>query len=155
MNKNLLWVSSLCALSGLSTVALAHGGPEEWAKADKDGDGAVSSAEFEASALDHWAQADANKDGKVTADEMKAQMEKHKGAHGGMHGMGDMKGLPGDTNNDGAITKDEAQAESQKLFKMIDKNGDGKVTKDEIAAAHPGMPGKGGPGKGGKGAPKP
>ena len=52
------------------------------ARADTDGDKAVSQAEFQAAALARFDAADANKDGQVTAEERAAQREAWKAKAG-------------------------------------------------------------------------
>lgn len=55
-----------------------HGG-EMIARADADGNGAVTQAEFTAAALARFDKADANGDGTITADEMRSKMREKRG----------------------------------------------------------------------------
>ncbi|HEY6882084.1 MAG TPA: EF-hand domain-containing protein [Polyangiales bacterium] len=137
-NKWLL-VSLISTLAGVGAAAAQPGGGKHFEQLDTNGDGVVTTAEFEAGALSRWTQADANKDGKVTADEFKAAREAHEHGSCGPKHLAKMegRGLPGDENRDGVVTKAEAVAGAQKWAKKIDANGDGTLTKEEFMSARP------------------
>jgi Ca2+-binding EF-hand superfamily protein len=114
-------------------------GNERWKAADKDGNGALSRTEAEAS-MPHLAQkfdqVDANHDGQVSHDEMRA-------FHAGQkqHSPEEMQAhfKAADKNGDGAIDLAEAKAGMPKLadhFADVDLNKDGKVTMEEMKAHH-------------------
>lgn len=134
---------------------------ENFKKADKDGDGALSRAEVDAGmprmAKDFDA-IDTNKDGKITQDEMRAfgekrraQMQSQRGGQGGPGGQGGRRPDPeqmkqhfaeefkkADTDGDGMLSKAEAEKSMPGLakhFDQIDANKDGKITQDEIRAS--------------------
>jgi len=126
-NNRWLWASTVCGLWGASVVAFAHG-PEDWAKADANGDGAVSQAEFEAAALDHWNKADANHDGKVTTDEMKAMFAaKHDEDAHAAEAFAKM-----DSNGDGKIERSEVAKMPDPMFKKLDTDKDGAISPAEF-----------------------
>jgi Ca2+-binding EF-hand superfamily protein len=131
---------------------------ENFKKADKDGDGALSRAEVDAGmprmAKDFDA-IDANKDGKITQDEMRAFGEKRRAEmqsqRSGQGGQGGRRPDPermkqhfaeefkkADTDGDGMLSRAEAEKSMPGLaqhFDQIDANKDGKLTQDEIRAS--------------------
>jgi Ca2+-binding EF-hand superfamily protein len=125
-NKWLL-VSLISTLAGTSVAAAQHGGGK-LEELDTNGDGVVTTAEFQAHALDRWTQADANKDGKVTADEFKAAHAAHAQEHFAKK----------DSNGDGVLQRNEVQKMPDEFFTKLDTNKDGVLSKDEMAAFGPG-----------------
>ncbi len=142
------------AVFGLSLLAAGavhaqpgQGGPGRGP--DADGDGVVTAAEFEASALQRFERLDANKDGVVDAAEIEAlkkRFEEREGGNGGPSG-GPPGGFGGrmlaqlaaqDADQDGKITKDEALAAARAQFAKADNNHDGKLTGDEYRMGPPG-----------------
>lgn len=143
-----------------------HGGP--MMRADADGDGKVSRAEFIAQADGRFLQMDTDKDGTVSRSEMKAfRQAMHDrriadGARGDMppprphdgkrpkppkdHGE---HGPDGEFKDKPPITRQAFTDRAAKRFDRIDANRDGVIDQTEIAAARPmrGRHGKhGGPG---------
>ena len=117
-----------------------RGGGGMMMRADTDGDGMISRAEFMAQADARFARMDKNGDGVITADEM-----------GGMAGRGPGGGLmAADTNHDGKISRAEFTAQAAAHFAKLDANGDGQISPDEMKAVmermHEGMGGRNGPG---------
>jgi Ca2+-binding EF-hand superfamily protein len=109
-------------------------------RADTNGDGMISRAEFMAQADARFARMDKNGDGVITADEM-----------GGMAGRGPGGGLmAADTIHDGKISHAEFAAQAAARFARLDANGDGQISPDEMKATmermHEAMGGHRGPG---------
>lgn len=139
-------VSAVLGLS-LIAAAAAHaqpgpggpGGP----RMDADGDGVVTAAEYEASALQRFERLDANKDGVVDAAEIEAikqrmaQREGQGGPGGGFGGRMLAMLAAQDADKDGRITRDEALAASRAQFAAADKDGDGKLAGDEFRMGPP------------------
>ncbi|MDT8757826.1 EF-hand domain-containing protein [Sphingomonas psychrotolerans] len=95
------------------------------AKADANGDGIVTKAEFLADVDARFAKHDANKDGKISKDERPGHGEGRGGRM--MHRI--------DTDNDGAISLDEQRAAAARRFDRLDANSDGKVDQAERDAS--------------------
>jgi len=117
-------------------------------RADTNGDGMISRAEFMAQAEARFARMDKNGDGVISADEL--------GRRGG-RGL-----MAADTDQDGKISRAEYLAQSEARFAKLDANGDGQISGDEMRAAmermHEAMGGRHGPGHmmppGGSGGPR-
>ena len=88
------WITAglvaMLALSAGVAVAPGHRGGPDFAAMDRDGDGAVTLAEFTAYAQDHaanraermFSRVDADGDGMVTQAEIAAARDMHGGRHG-------------------------------------------------------------------------
>ena len=99
-------------------------------KMDSDGDGKISSAEFQAAAAARFAAIDTQGTGKITAEQIansKAAKER-----GEQFAEREVKKI----GSDGVITKDQFLAAAQARFAKLDKNGDGYITADELPAGH-------------------
>jgi hypothetical protein len=144
MNRLVSAVLGLSLLGG----AAAHAQPGPGMRGpDADGDGVVTAAEYEASALQRFERMDANKDGVIDAGELEAikqrfaQREGQGGPGGGGFGGRMLAQLAAqDADKDGRITRDEALAASRAQFAAADKDGDGKLTGDEFRPGAPGGP---------------
>ena len=68
-------------------------GGDRFAKADTDGNGTISLAEFNPGAMKHFERADADGDGVITTAEHEAMAAKHKGKRG-KHHRGDKSDAP-------------------------------------------------------------
>jgi hypothetical protein len=99
-------------------------GGDMLAKADANGDGAVTKAEFLADIDARFAKLDVNKDGKISKEERP----------GGGEGRGGRRMSRGDTDGDGAISLAEQRAQAGKRFERVDTNNDGKIDKTESDA---------------------
>lgn len=99
-------------------------------KMDTDGDGKISSAEFQAAAAARFAAIDTQGANRITAEQIAnsklARERSEKFAERAVKKIG----------SDGAITKDQYLAAAQARFAKFDKNGDGYVTPDEMPAGH-------------------
>lgn len=95
-------------------------------KMDADGDGKISSAEFQAAAAARFAAIDTQGTGKITAAQIAAagRGRDEKFAEHEVKKIG----------SDGVITKDQYLAAAQARFAKLDKNGDGYITSDELPA---------------------
>ncbi|MEP7004494.1 MAG: hypothetical protein ABI810_00825 [Sphingomonas bacterium] len=93
-------------------------------RADTNGDGTISRAEFTAQAEARFARMDKNGDGFITADEMSGRSGR--GLGGGL--------MSADTDQDGKISRAEFMAQSTERFAKLDTNGDGKISGDEMKA---------------------
>ncbi len=131
----------------LSPIAFAQGmsgGQGGGMRADTDGDGKISFAEYEASKLKQFQQIDVNGDSVVTADElvawsnarvadMTARMgDADRATQMMQHRVDDLK--KADTDADGKITLVEFKSSYTAAFKALDSNSDGFLTADELKA---------------------
>lgn len=136
-------VSTVLGLSLLAASA-AHAQPGGGMRSpDADGDGVITAAEYEASALQRFERLDANKDGFIDAAEIEAIRQRfaQMGGGGGGGPSRMLTALAGqDADKDGKVSKDEALASSRAQFAAADKNGDGKLTSDEFRPGPPGGP---------------
>ncbi|MEO7689319.1 MAG: EF-hand domain-containing protein [Sphingomonas sp.] len=93
-------------------------------RADTNGDGKISRAEFAAISEQRFARMDKNSDGAVTADEL-----------GDMAGRGPGGGvMAADTDHDGKVSHAEFTAMATARFARMDANSDGDITADEMPA---------------------
>ena len=92
-------------------------------RADTNGDGSISRAEFTAQAEARFARMDKNGDGFITADEM-----------GGKGGRGGGRLMAADTDHDGKVSHAEFTAMAAARFARMDANNDGEITADEMPA---------------------
>ncbi|GAA0330077.1 hypothetical protein GCM10009087_45340 [Sphingomonas oligophenolica] len=93
-------------------------------RADTNGDGKISQAEFTAMMDQRFARLDKNGDGFITADEVSDMPGR--GPGGGV--------MAADTNHDGKVSHAEFTALATARFAKLDVNGDGQVTPDEMSA---------------------
>src|SRR5438046_1486512 len=90
-------------------------------RADTNGDGTVSRAEFTAQAEARVARMDKNGDGFITTDEMSGRSGR--GPGGGM--------MAADADHDGKISRAEFLGQTTDRFAKLDTNGDGQISGDE------------------------
>lgn len=116
--------AGLPVVSGCNTGALNP-------RADKDLDGGVSFAEFDAYMKERiFAEFDGNGDGRVTMEEWRGQNPKGPVANFNK----------ADSNRDGRVSRGESDAKldrdrsMKKLFKKIDTDGNGRLSAAEITA---------------------
>jgi hypothetical protein len=129
MTKNKwLLVSGLSTLAFVGIASAQPCGPKGFEKKmDKDGDGVVTTAEFQTGLLERWTSADANKDGKVTADEFKAEHSEHK----------QERFSERDSNKDGVLARSEVAKMPDQVFTRIDADKSGTLSLAEFESAHP------------------
>jgi Ca2+-binding EF-hand superfamily protein len=93
-------------------------------RADTNGDGKISRAEYTAMSEQRFARMDKNSDGAITADEV-----------GDMAGRGPGGGvMAADTDHDGKVSHAEFTAMATARFARMDANSDGDITADEMPA---------------------
>lgn len=109
----------------------AKGPMKSFERLDRNDDGVVDRAEYEASIEKFFKRADADGDGVVDADEAKKAVEKAaaRKAKAGEKMEKRLRRL--DDDKDGKVTRAEALA-PQGWFKRADKDGDGKVSKADL-----------------------
>lgn len=142
------------ALAGTTVAGLAYAqaAPQTprsgMARADGDGDGRVSKAEFIARSDERFAKLDKNGDGQLSPDEMPQRRDMAAagtdssppaGRGGGMRDkmrarMRDHMIDRLDTNHDGMISRDEFRAQAAERFERMDANHDGLLDQGEMAA---------------------
>lgn len=123
MTNNKWYLASLFSATLVASAAAAHAGPGHFAKLDKDGDGVVTTGEFEAGLLARFVQSDADQDGKVTADELKARFAQHK----------QERFEKRDENGNGVLERAELAKMPNALFTRLDSDNSGTLSKDELA----------------------
>lgn len=136
--KNIIIAAALSvtALGGAAFAAEAMQ-PKGPMRADTNGDGVVSRAEFFTAAEARFRKQDANADRKLSGDEMRDRRGRFARI---------------DTNNDGSLSFEEQAAATSARFARMDADNDGKLTPEEMGPGRhrgpgmaPGDPGRGGP----------
>ncbi len=117
----MLAFSAILAISG---TALAQ-------KADRDGNGSLSLAEFQASRSAGLLARDGDGDGRLTAAEWAAR-ETQRAAKAGRDPA--RRHARFDRNRDGRLDRTEIEALLARRFARLDTNGDGALTREERAA---------------------
>jgi hypothetical protein len=116
-----------------TTPAAPQAAPRGMARADGDGDGRVSKAEYIARADERFAKMDKNSDGKLSGDEIAPPAGN--GAATGRGGMMRQRMIERmDTNHDGVVTIDEYRAMVGERFDRLDTNHDGFLDQSEMTA---------------------
>lgn len=104
------------------------------ARADADGDGAISAAEAKQARLKMFQRLDQNGDNQISGDEVEAL----RGRVNAMARMLDsaivLRSQTMDANGDGTLTQTEFMS-ANPIFEMIDRNGDGTADATELAEA--------------------
>lgn len=140
----------LLASAAFAAPGAGMGGPP---KADANGDGKITLAEFKAARLNMMMRADANRDGKLSEAEMqaaRAQRASMRGGQGGLDGApkgdGSRMFTMMDANHDGFLDKGEIGRMLERRFQRLDVDGDGVLSASEQAAGRQqrGMGGQGG-----------
>lgn len=113
----------LLAMASLSLPAsMAMAAP----KADTNGDGAISLAEYQAAARARLLKFDTNGDGKLSLEEW---LKRPAAKNAKRDPTAVFNRI--DTNHDGFIDTAEMDTVSKKRFERLDKNSDGQLTKEE------------------------
>ncbi len=151
--KKLLLAAALAGttMAGLACAQTAPEAPRPtgrgMARADGDGDGRVSKAEYVARADERFARMDKNGDGQLSADEMAPRREMaappappagaDMAAPAAAPAAGAMRSRMIerlDTNHDGMISRDEYRAQVAERFDRLDTNHDGFLDQAEMTA---------------------
>jgi hypothetical protein len=138
--KKLLLAAALAGTS-IAGCAYAQTAPEAprpagrgMARADGDGDGRVSKAEYIARADERFAKMDKNSDGKLSDEEL-APPPPADGAAAPAGGRMRSRMIERlDTNHDGVVTIDEYRAGVAERFDRMDSNHDGFLDTSEMTA---------------------
>lgn len=141
--KKLLLAAALAGttMTGLAYAQTAPEAPRPagrgMARADGDGDGRVSKAEYIARADERFGKMDKNADGKLSGDELAPPAPPAGTDAAAPRGGGMMRGRMIerlDTNHDGMISIDEYRAATAERFDRLDTNHDGFLDQTEMAA---------------------
>jgi hypothetical protein len=148
--KKLLLAAALAGttMAGLAYAQTAPEAPRPagrgMARADGDGDGRVSKAEYIARADERFAKQDKNGDGQLSADEMAPRREMAAptppaGADNApppppAAGMRSRMLERLDTNHDGMVSRDEYRTQVAERFDRLDANHDGFLDQAEMTA---------------------
>lgn len=128
--KATVWLLGTVSLTGWGVTSIAGAQPGilvELERLDRDGDGAVTAAEFEAGALERWAEDDLDSDGKVTMAEVETRFVT----------LRQRRFAQRDQNHDGVIDREELGALPEQLFSSLDRDGSGGLTPAELDSASP------------------
>jgi Ca2+-binding EF-hand superfamily protein len=125
--KKLVLVAALSLAASQAAAAGVAGGR---LKADADGDGKVSAAEFQAASSQRLMAADINGDGKIS----KAEFEAMAAARPGGAGRAAMFWSSLDADDDGFLSKAEIAKVSERRFARLDANHDGWLSPEELQA---------------------
>ena len=134
-------VATVIAFAGIAAVpAHAQGfgdrdGLAGFERADTNGDGVVTRAEFAASRMARFDKMDRDGDGAISKSDFKRLSRFRPQA---MERI-DALIAQGDSNKDGRLTRAEMNAAPMPAFDRVDANGDGAVDKDELARAREAM----------------
>lgn len=122
-HKPWMFMSLIAALSGLVHSAAAETASFFQSESlDENGDGAVTTEEFEAHMLERWAEDDLNDDGKVTQTEMKTKLEQRRV----------QRFRHADGNKDGVIERSEARHLPEEMFARLDADRSGALSQAEF-----------------------
>lgn len=112
------------------------GGPlGMYSRADTDGDGKVSLAEFQANRQQQFTRYDTDGNGSISFAELDAMVAQRPQMQSRIDAL-----KAADANGDKAISADEFKAAGDVEFKKVDKNGDGFIDQTEAQAAMPARP---------------
>ncbi len=118
------WVllSLIAALSVSAHSATAEAGFTQVEFLDENGDGVITTEEFEAHVLDRWSEDDLNSDGKVTRTELKTKLEQRRAQR--------FRHIDGNTN--GVVERSEARQLPDELFTRLDIDRSGTLSQVEF-----------------------
>ncbi len=105
---------------------------------DADKDGKLTQAELDAHKVQEFAKADTNGDGKLSSEEMLARATARQGERMGKRVSRMIEHV--DTDGDGMLSAAEMQAmpRGKGMFNRMDADSDGAITAEEFAAHEPG-----------------
>ena len=96
-------------------------------RADADGDGTVSLAEFETAFADRLTTADGDGNGIITAAELAQSLEDQRKERRAERMLRRF-----DANRDGSVTVEEIRAHASERFGRLDRDGDGAIALSEL-----------------------
>ena len=125
-HKPWVWVTLIAALLGIVHSAAAESAVfVQGESLDENGDGAITTEEFEAHLLARWAQDDLNDDGKVTQAEWKTKQEQRRA----------QRFRHADRNVNGVVERGEVSHLSEEMFTRLDTDGSGTLSQVEFDSA--------------------
>ena len=101
-------------------------------RGDKNGDGKLDLAEFQAVFQTRLMKADTDRDGKISLDEWKARPASESAKRDPAQEFTRL-----DKNGDGFLDASEIAALAERRFHRLDANGDGFLTEEELQARQP------------------
>jgi hypothetical protein len=125
-------VRPMPAPGGLGDDGRGGKGPMGWM--DKNKDGTIDKAEFQAGKLERLKAADTNGDGTLSEDELETMVLKQMAERRAARMM---KRL--DIDGDGKVTLAESEGMRDKRFAVLDLDNDGKIDERELREAHRGV----------------
>lgn len=145
MKKILLSSTIVISLAAFgASLAYAEGGQRggqrgpSFAQIDANGDGALTTAEFQNQASAKFSEADTNGDGQLDVDELTAAAERERGRM--IERLMERK----DANEDGMLSMEEmAPRDPGRFFEKADEDGNGEISQEEWDAAKEKMRGHG------------
>ncbi|HMN69102.1 MAG TPA: EF-hand domain-containing protein [Bdellovibrionales bacterium] len=129
--------AAIFAIAMAAAPAFAGKGEKHFKEIDANGDGKITSEEFNNAGATKFTSADANGDGVLTKGELVGFMVDEKGKSARKaEKKTDKKMAKMDANEDGSLTKQEFTDAHGKWFAEMDKNGDGALSMDEMKRHH-------------------
>jgi len=134
MNRNRLYLGLAGGVLALAAAAGASAKVRDFAVADANHNGTISSSEHEAYALAFFRRIDTNHDDKITAAEVDAAAGMIAGAQPNSAQLNAAYRIRrNDTNGDGQISRTEFMAAAVARFRAMDANFNGELTPQEFA----------------------
>lgn len=123
------WIcaSTLSVFFGLQTVKAEPAILLRVESLDTDGDGAISTAEFESGALERFAKDDLDRDGKVTRVELQTKIA----------ALRQQRFFQSDLNGDDVLDRGELPQMVEPLFTRLDVDESGTLSEAEVEAVSP------------------
>lgn len=141
--KTTYWIAGVLAVglgAGVASVAVANQGGHDrpsFEMLDADKDGKLTQAELDAHKTQEFAKADTNGDGMLSSEEMLARAKAQMGERMAKRISGMIARV--DTDKDGMLSASEMQAmpRGKGMFDRMDADNDGTITAEEYTAHKP------------------